>query len=177
MLTDISRNVPEVSERVVTVSPDVASSTNLGGWINRVGVWSRDEREELPEHEGAQALQWVESDSGQHIELGISENNLFMMLGQLGLSCEMNGELLFPIGTLYDPFVLRGLDALVYSTYSGGRFIIVGTPSGITLGPEGGSHQSVVTPSIGVELPEMAFYEPAFGQELEWILLNALGKI
>ncbi len=177
VLTDISRNVPEVSERVVTVSPDVASSTNLGGWINRVGVWSRDEREELPEHEGAQALQWVESDSGQHIELGISENNLFMMLGQLGLSCEMNGELLFPIGTLYDPFVLRGLDALVYSTYSGGRFIIVGTPSGITLGPEGGSHQSVVTPSIGVELPEMAFYEPAFGQELEWILLNALGKI
>ena len=177
VLTDIARNIPDVSERVVTVSPDVASSTNLGGWINKVGVWSRDEREELPEHDGARALQWVESDKGQHIELGISENNLFMMLGQLGVSYEMNGELLFPIGTLYDPFLRRGLDALVYSAYSGGRFIIVGTPSGLTLGPEGGSHQSLVTSSIGAELPETAFYEPAFGQELEWILLDALRRI
>ncbi len=177
VLTDIARNIPAVSERVVTVSPDVASSTNLGGWINKVGVWSRDYHEELPEHDGARALQWVESDKGQHIELGISENNLFMMLGQLGVSYEMNGELLFPIGTLYDPFLRRGLDALVYSAYSGGRFIVVGTPSGVTLGPEGGSHQSLVTPSIGAELPETAFYEPAFGQELEWILLDALRKI
>ena len=177
VLTDISRNIPEVAERLVTVSPDVASSTNLGGWINKAGLWSRKAREQLPEEGEGRALQWVESDKGQHIELGISENNLFMMLGQLGLSYEMNGELLFPIGTLYDPFVRRGLDALVYSTYTGGRFIIVGTPSGVTLGPEGGSHQSLVTPSIGVELPEMAFYEPCFGQELEWITLSAMEKI
>ena len=177
VLTGISRDVPDVAQRLVTVSPDVASSTNLGGWINKAGVWAKRERETLPEEEAPRALQWIESEKGQHIELGISENNLFMCLGQLGLSLEQTGELLFPIGTLYDPFVRRGLDAFVYSAYAGARFIIVGTPSGITLGPEGGAHQSMITPSIGVELPDMAFYEPCFGQELEWIVLAALEKI
>ena len=177
VLTDISRNAPDVAERLVTVSPDVASSTNLGGWINKAGVWGKRENESMPEEDGIRALQWTESDRGQHIELGISENNLFLCLGQLGLSHEMNGELLFPIGTLYDPFVRRGLDAYVYSVNAGARFIVVGTPSGVTLGPEGGSHQSLVTPSIGVELPDISFYQPCFGQELEWIILSALDKV
>ena len=177
VLTDISRNVPGVAQRLVTVSPDVASSTNLGGWINKVGVWTRGEKEELPEDSGPRALQWMESTDGQHIELGISENNLFLALGQLGLSHEMTGEMLFPIGTLYDPFIRRGLDAFAYSLYAGARFILVATPSGITLGPEGASHQSMITPSIGVELPELDSYEPCFGQELEWIILSALEKI
>ena len=177
VLTDIARNLPEVAERVVTLSPDVASSTNLGGWINKVGVWTRTEREPLPEEEVVRALKWEESLQGQHIELGISENSFFMTLGQLGLSFEMNGELLFPIGTLYDPFIRRGLDAFVYSLYSGAKFIVVGTPSGITLAPEGGAHQSLVTPSVGLEMPDLAFYEPCFGQELEWIMLSALEQI
>ena len=176
VLTDLSRNLPEVAERVVTVSPDVASSTNLGGWINRVGVWSRKEQEPLPE-DVTRALRWEEVPSGQHIELGISENNLFMMLGQLGLSYEASGELLYPLGTLYDPFVRRGLDAFVYSVSSGGKFIVVATPSGITLAPEGGAHQSLVTPSIGAEMPDLDFYEPCFGQELEWIMLAALDSV
>ena len=177
VLTEVSRSVPAVAKRVVTVSPDVASSTNLGGWINKVGVWSRSEKDPMPDEGIIRALKWEESPGGQHIELGISENNLFIMLGQLGLSYEMNGELLFPIGTLYDPFVRRGLDALFYSLYAGARFIFVGTPSGITLGPEGGAHQSVMTPGIGAELPEVSFYEPCFGHELEWIMLAALEKI
>ena len=177
VLTELSRSDSELYKRVVTVSPDVASSTNLGGWINKVGVWGRGEKEPMPEEEGLRALKWVESRRGQHIELGITENNLFLCLGQLGLSFEMTGELLFPIGTVYDPFIRRGLDALMYSTYSGARFIVVGTPSGLTLGPEGGSHQSMVTPSIGIGLPELAYYEPCFGQELEWILLSALDKV
>ena len=177
VLTELSRSDPELYNRLVTVSPDVASSTNLGGWINKAGVWSKGEREPLPDEEGPRALQWVESERGQHIELGISENNLFMCLGQLGLSYEMIGEMLFPIGTLYDPFIRRGLDAFVYSVYAGARFIVVGTPSGVTLGPEGGAHQSLVTPSIGVELPDLAFYEPCFGQELEWIILSTLEKV
>ena len=177
VLTDIGRNLPEVSERIVTVSPDVASSTNLGGWINKAGVWARGESGPLPEEGILRALKWEELPHGQHIELGISENNLFMMLGQLGLSFEMDDELLYPIGTLYDPFVRRGLDAFVYSIYSGAKFIAIGTPSGITLAPEGGAHQSLVTPSIGIEMPDVAFYEPCFGQELEWIMLDALENV
>ena len=177
VLTSISRDSPELADRVVTVSPDVASSTNLGGWINKVGIWGHGEPEEMPEESIVRALKWEESPQGQHIELGISENNLFMMLGQLGLSHEINGELLFPIGTLYDPFVRRGLDALTYSVYSGGKFIFVGTPSGLTLGAEGGSHQSLMTPGIGTEMPDVAYYEPCFGHELEWIMLSALDQI
>lgn len=177
VLTAISRNIPDVSERVVSVSPDVASSTNLGGWINKVGVWQREDREPLPNEEIVRALRWEEDAQGQHVELGISENNLFMMLGQLGLSYETSGEMLFPIGTLYDPFIRRGLDAFVYSVYSGGKFIVVGTPSGVSLSPEGGAHQSQITPSIGMEMADLDFYEPCFGQELEWILLAALEQV
>ena len=140
-------------------------------------MWAKRPQEEFPEDLERSSISWDESEEGRHIELGISENNLFMALGQFGLTHEMTGEMLFPIGTLYDPFVRRGLDAFLYSVYAGGRFIVVGTPSGVTLGPEGGSHQSGVTPSIGVELPELGFYEPCFGQELEWILLAALENI
>ncbi len=177
VLTQICRDSPKLAERIASVSPDVASSTNLGGWINKVGVWNDFPPTDLPGEEIKRSLMWEESPNGQHIELGISENNLFMMLGQLGLQEEMNGELIFPIGTVYDPFVRRGLDAFSYSAYSGGKFMVVGTPSGITLAPEGGAHQSVVTPSIGVEMPEVTFYEPCFGKELEWIMLFALHEI
>ena len=177
VLTDLARNMPQIAERVVTVSPDVASSTGLGGWINKAGVWARREPETLPDEDVVRALNWSESPQGQHIELGISENNLFMMLGQLGMSYEAAGELLFPVGSVYDPFVRRGLDAFTYGVYSGAKFILVGTPSGITLAPEGGAHQSLLTPSIGAEMPELAFYEPCFGKEVEWIMLDALERI
>ncbi|RKX33649.1 MAG: pyruvate dehydrogenase [Verrucomicrobia bacterium] len=177
LLTAISREHPALADRILTMSPDVASSTNLGGWINKTGVWRRSPVEELPEPEERRSLKWTESSRGRHIELGISENNLFMALGQFGLSHEMFGETLFPVGTLYDPFVRRGLDAFFYSLYAGAKFIVVGTPSGVTLASEGGIHQSLLTPSIGTELPEIAFYEPCFGQELEWILLDALESL
>lgn len=177
VLTNISRNLPEIAKRIVTVSPDVASSTNLGGWINKVGVWARGERAAMPEEDIIRSLNWQELRQGQHVELGISENNLFMMLGQLGLSYETNGDLLFPIGTVYDPFVRRGLDAFFLSIYGGSKFMVIGTPSGITLAPEGGAHQSLITPSIGAEMPELDFYEPCFGQELEWVMMEALERI
>ncbi|MCO6458621.1 MAG: hypothetical protein J5I93_25220, partial [Pirellulaceae bacterium] len=177
VLSTLSRECPELAERLVTVSPDVASSTNLGGWINKHDVWRLCDPESLPDNPAAGILHWTESTRGQHIELGISENNLFLMLGQLGLSRELFGELLLPIGTLYDPFIRRGLDALFYSIYSGAKFIFVGTPSGVTLASEGGIHQSLLTPSIGTELPEVLFYEPCFAQELEWILLDALARL
>lgn len=177
ILSTLSREFPEIARRIVTVSPDVASSTNLGGWINKHEVWQLGEQEELPDSQVAGILRWTTSPNGQHVELGISENNLFLMLGQLGLSYELFGHLLFPIGTLYDPFVRRGLDALFYSIYSGAKFIVVGTPSGISLASEGGIHQSLETPSIGAELPELMAYEPAFAQELEWIMMDALRRI
>ena len=72
---------------------------------------------------------------GSHIELGISEMNLFMALGQFGLSYELTGQHLIPIGTVYDPFVCRGLDALIYGLYVGAKMIFAGTPAGVSLSP------------------------------------------
>jgi pyruvate dehydrogenase E1 component len=166
-------DLDSVRERIVTVSPDVATSTHLSGWINKVGVFAF---EESPEYEiGTQRmLKWRPSPTGHHIELGISEMNLFMALGQFGLSYELTGQQLIPIGTVYDPFVCRGLDALIYSLYAGGRMIFAGTPAGVSLSPEGGAHQSTITSSIGIELPDVVLYEPAFAAEVEWILLDAI---
>jgi pyruvate dehydrogenase E1 component len=172
LLTSLAR-VPLLSERIVTASPDVSVSTNLTGWILKTGVFSPHS---IPDHEteANQLLKWQSGPHGQHIELGISEMNLFMLLGMLGLSAELCGQHLIPIGTVYDPFVCRGLDALIYALYSGAKFIFAGTPSGVTLSPEGGAHQSTVTPSLGAEIPLLQAYEPCFAQELEWILLEAL---
>ncbi|MCS7061090.1 MAG: transketolase C-terminal domain-containing protein, partial [Anaerolineae bacterium] len=166
-------DAPGVGERIVTSSPDVSVSTNLAGWINKVGTFSL---RPVTDYEAgrARALNWQAGQTGRHIELGISEMNLFMLLGQLGLSHEINGQMLFPIGTVYDPFVCRGLDALIYGLYSGSKFIFAGTPSGVTLSPEGGAHQSSVTPSLGFELPNLDFWEPCFAVEVEWALLEGL---
>lgn len=166
-------DLPDVGERIVTTSPDVSISTNLAGWINRVGVFSRAT---LPnyEDEGPKLVRWQPTPSGRHIELGISEMNFFMLMSMLGLSYELSGQHLFPIGTVYDPFVLRGLDALIYGLYTRSKMIFAGTPSGITLSPEGGAHQSTVTPSLGIELPHLDAYEPCFAKEVEWLMLEGL---
>lgn len=165
--------IPEIGERIVTMSPDVATSTHLAGWINKAGVFSLEQAQDF-EDEAKRMLRWKPSPKGQHIELGISEMNLFMALGQFGLTEELAGQPLIPIGTVYDPFVCRGLDALIYSLYIRSRMIFAGTPAGVSLSPEGGAHQSTVTPSLGIELPNLLFYEPAFGREVDWVLLEAL---
>lgn len=169
--------LPEVGPRVITTSPDVSVSTNLAGWINKTGVFAADHAPIYDTGEGPRMLRWQPGPTGQHIELGISEMNLFMLLGQLGLAAELCGQLLLPIGTVYDPFVCRGLDALIYGLYAGARFVFAGTPSGITLAPEGGAHQSTVTPGLGVTLPKLHSYEPCFALEVEWMLLEALREV
>jgi pyruvate dehydrogenase E1 component len=163
-------------DAIVTVSPDVAVTTHLAGWINRKGVYAVETRRD-PFADTPQAMTWRESPAGRHIELGIAEHNLFLLLGALGLTAELSGTTLLPIGTLYDPFVLRGLDALYHALYAGARFVVAATPSGVTLSPEGGAHQSIITPSIGVALPAMTYFEPAFAREVEWILLEGLAAI
>jgi pyruvate dehydrogenase E1 component len=161
-------------ERIVTTSPDVSVSTNLAGWINKTGVFAPRDEPDFESAEVYRLLRWKRGPSGQHIELGISEMNLFMLLSMLGLSHELVEEPLLPIGTVYDPFVCRGLDAMIYGLYSGAKFIVAGTPSGITLAPEGGAHQSTVTPSLAIELPNLLSYEPCFARELGWALLEGL---
>jgi pyruvate dehydrogenase E1 component len=174
---DLAHAAPDVSASVVSVSPDVASSTNLGGWINRAGVWNVGERIDWFADDHDTLVRWRESEHGQHIELGIAECNLVGLLGELGATWSRDGQPLLPIGTLYDPFVNRALEQWSFGIYSGGQSILIGTPAGVTLAPEGGAHQSIITPSVGLEQPRCVAWEPAFGQDLEWMLLHALSQL
>jgi pyruvate dehydrogenase E1 component len=174
---DLAHRAPEVAAHVVTVSPDVASSTNLGGWINRAGIWHLGERIDWFADDTDTLVRWRETEHGQHIELGIAEGNLVGLLGELGATWSRDGQALLPIGTIYDPFVNRALEPWSFGMYAGGQSILVGTPSGVTLAPEGGAHQSIITPSVGLEQPRCVAWEPAFGQDLEWTLLYALSRL
>lgn len=171
VLADIARRHPTLADRIVTASPDVTVSTNLGGWVNRRGVFSQSAQADV--FRGDQPLSaqdWSMGPDGQHLELGIAENNLFLLLAALGLTAPLFGVRLLPVGTLYDPFISRGLDALNYACYQDARFIVVATPSGLTLAPEGGAHQSVLTPLVGLAQPGLTSFEPAYVDELAAIL-------
>ena len=177
-LDEIARQGGPLADRLVTTAPDVTVSTNLGGWVNRRGLFGRVSRgDAFREHNIPSTQKWAFSPQGQHIELGIAEMNLFLLLGALGLSHSLFGERLIPIGTVYDPFVVRGLDALNYACYQDARFIIAGTPSGVTLAPEGGAHQSINTPLIGIAQDGLASFEPCWADELATILFWAFDYI
>jgi pyruvate dehydrogenase E1 component len=171
IMGELARDEGELAARIVTTSPDVTVSTNLGPWVARRSVFNRAEHADVFKVEQVASSQlWAESRRGQHVELGIAENNLFLMLAALGLAGPLFGQRLLPVGTLYDPFIARGLDALTYASYQDARFLLVATPSGITLAPEGGAHQSVSTGLIGIGQPGLLAFEPAYADELAVIM-------
>jgi pyruvate dehydrogenase E1 component len=178
LLNEIGRGDGDFAQYIVTTSPDVTVSTNLGPWVNRRGLFARQAMADTFKSERIPStFNWEFSPKGQHIELGIAEMNLFIVLSALGLSHSINGERLLPIGTLYDPFIARGLDALNYACYQDARFILVATPSGITLAGEGGAHQSIAEPLIGIAQDGLAAFEPAYVDELAVILRWAFAYI
>jgi pyruvate dehydrogenase E1 component len=171
ILLDLAKAGGPLADRIVTTSPDVTVSTNLGAWVNQRGLFRRQELADVfAKARIPSAQKWGARPAGQHIELGIAENNLFLMLAALGLAGDLFGERLFPIGTVYDPFIARGLDALNYACYQDARFMLVATPSGVTLGPEGGAHQSINPPLIALGQPGLRHYEPAFVDELALLM-------
>ena len=178
ILLDLSKQGGDLADRIVTTSPDVTVSTNLGAWVNQRGLFRRVETPDVfAKAKIASAQKWGGNNQGQHIELGIAENNLFLMLAAAGLSGDLFNERLFPIGTLYDPFIARGLDALNYACYQDARFLLVATPSGVTLGPEGGAHQSINPPLIALGQPGLRHYEPAYADELAAMMEEAFRLI
>jgi pyruvate dehydrogenase E1 component len=171
VLMDLAGGTSDLAAHIVTSSPDVAVSTNLGGWVNRRNLFDRREKSDLFKAEKVVSAQtWAMSPRGQHVELGIAENNLFLFLAAAGLAAPLFGARLLPVGTLYDPFIERGLDALNYACYQDARFMVAATPSGLTLAPEGGAHQSILTPLIGMGQPGLSYFEPAYVDELVAIM-------
>jgi len=170
ILDELSKGDSALAARIVATSPDVTGTTNLGPWVNR--RWSLANT--FIEHRIPSTAKWDFAPDGQHIELGIAKMNLFLLLGAVGLSHSLFGKRLFPIGAVYAPFIHRGLDALNYACYQNARFIIVGTPSDVTLAPEGGAQQSIGTPLTGMTQDGQAAFEPAFADELAGIMQWAL---
>jgi pyruvate dehydrogenase E1 component len=178
IMGELARSGLPLASRIVTTSPDVTVSTNLGAWVTRQGVFNRKEHEDVFRAEQVTSPTiWRESRTGRHVELGIAENNLFLTLAALGLAHELFGARLLPVGTLYDPFINRGLDALIYACYQDARFLLVATPSGMTLAPEGGAHQSIGTPLIGISQPGLTSFEPAFADELAVVMRWAFAHL
>ncbi|KAA5606357.1 transketolase [Roseospira marina] len=178
ILDALAKGSSDLAARILTTSPDVTGTTSLGPWVNRRKLFAREARADtFLEQRIPSTAKWAFAPDGQHIELGIAEMNLFLLLGAAGLSHALFGQRLIPIGTVYDPFVARGLDALNYACYQDARFLIVGTPSGVTLAPEGGAHQSVGTPLIGMAQDGLAAFEPAYADELAVILEWAFGYL
>jgi pyruvate dehydrogenase E1 component len=178
ILLDLSKAGGDLADKIVTTSPDVTVSTNLGAWVNQRGLFRRSEMPDVfAKAKIASAQKWGANNNGQHVELGIAESNLFLMLAAAGLSGDLFGTRLFPIGTLYDPFIARGLDSLNYACYQDARFLLVATPSGITLGPEGGAHQSINPPLIALGQPGLRHYEPAYADELAAMMQEAFRLI
>ncbi len=174
LLHEMGKGSDSNLKRIVTTSPDVTVSTNLGSWVNQRNIFRHENKEDLFKKKNVfSAQKWKYNKKGQHIELGIAENNLFLLLATLGIADKLFGVRLIPIGTIYDTFIGRGLDALNYATYIDARFILVGTPSGVTLSHEGGAHQSITTPNIGISQPNLLYYEPSFADELNLLFLWA----
>ncbi len=178
VLLDLAKSSDGIADRIVTTAPDVTQTTNLGAFVNQRGLFRRQEVADVFQQAKIPSAQkWLAHEAGQHIELGIAENNFFIMLASLGLAAPHFGTRLLPVGTVYDPFIARGLDALNYGCYQDARFLLVGTPSGLTLGPEGGAHQSINTPLIGMGQPGLAYFEPAYADEVALMMHWAFGHM
>ena len=178
ILLDLAKSGTLLGDRIVTTAPDVTQTTNLGGFVNQRGLFRRSELADVFRAAKIPSAQkWAGHGAGQHIELGIAENNFFLLLSSLGLAAPHFGTRLIPVGTVYDPFIARGLDALNYACYQDARFLLVGTPSGLTLAAEGGAHQSINTPLIGMGQAGLTYYEPAFADELALIMGHAFERI
>ncbi len=171
ILLDLAKSGEPLADRIVTTAPDVTQTTNLGAFVNQRGLFRRQELADVfHKAKIPSAQKWSQHAAGQHIELGIAENNFFLLLASLGLAAPHFGTRLLPVGTVYDPFIARGLDALNYGCYQDSRFLLVGTPSGLTLAAEGGAHQSINTPLIGMGQPNLAYFDPAWADEVAVIM-------
>jgi pyruvate dehydrogenase E1 component len=178
ILLDIAKAGGALADRIVTTSPDVTVSTNLGPWVNARGLFRCSEFADVFRAAKIPSPQkWSGDSAGQHLELGIAENNLFLVLAAAGLAAPLFGTRLLPVGTVYDPFIARGLDALNYGCYQDARFVLVATPSGLTLAPEGGAHQSINPPLIAMGQPGLTMFEPAFADELAALMHWSFGHL
>ena len=165
-----------VADLVLTMAPDVGTSTNINPAMDekifgpefeenlekKFELRERLRPELSPTHEA-----WT-----RHIRFEIAEANCMSAAGAFGRMGAYVGVPLLPMMTVYDFFIKRALDQLYYNLYWGSGFVLMGTPSGIALAPEGAQHSW----KSDIQIPNLITWEPAFAQELDWILCDAIRR-
>jgi pyruvate dehydrogenase E1 component len=165
-----------LADLMMTMAPDVGTSTNINpamdekifgpkhdeNWESKLELHERLRPELAPTDEA-----WT-----RHIRFEIAEANCMSAHGSFGKMDHFAGIPFLPLMTVYDFFIKRALDQLYYNLYWGSSFVLVGTPSGITLAPEGAQHSW----KSDIQIPNLITWEPAFAIEMEWILCDAIRR-
>ena len=175
-LTDAESKWNPIADLMMTMAPDVGTSTNINpamdekifgpkhdeNWESKLELHERLRPELAPTDEA-----WT-----RHIRFEIAEANCMSAVGSFGKMGDVAGIPFLPMMTVYDFFIKRALDQLYYNLYWASSFILVGTPSGITLSPEGAQHSW----KSDIQIPNLITWEPAYAIEMEWILCDAIRR-
>ena len=164
------------SELFVSMAPDVGTSTNLNpamdGKIFGAPVVVDVETELGVKDNKLPDLVPGEDVSDRFLRFEIAEGNVMSCVGSFGKIRDTLGIPLMPLMTVYDFFIKRALDQYFYNLYWKSSFICVGTPSGVTLSPEGAQHGW----KSDLQIPNQITWEPFFCQELDWIFCDTVRK-
>lgn len=163
-------------ELIVTMAPDVGTSTNLNpsmdGKIFGATVTQDYETEFGVKDNKEVDLVPGEDVSDRFLRFEIQEGNVMSCVGSFGRLRDTLGIPILPLMTVYDFFIKRAMDQYFYNLYWKSSFICVGTPSGVTLSPEGAQHGW----KSDFQIPNQITWEPFFCQELDWILCDAIKR-
>ncbi len=173
-LTEREQRWASVAKFVMTMSPDVGTSTNIAPVLDkRIYGTGAGHGEEDTEFDARHPELMSGTDPWtRHIRFEIAEANCMSAAGSFGRMAHYCGLPSFPIMTVYDFFIKRALDQLFYNLYWGAEFVILGTPSGVTLAPEGAQHSW----KSDIQIPNLITWEPAFAIEVDWILSDAIRR-
>ncbi|MDE0119894.1 MAG: pyruvate dehydrogenase [Bdellovibrionales bacterium] len=175
-LKEHEKNLKAPAQLIYSLSPDVGTSTNLGFsmndkvfgpyWLKQEDLKKDLEDKKSPNLVSNQNLQ------NRFIRFEISEANSISCMAAFGKMKDLLGVPVLPLMTVYDFFIKRALDQYFYALYWNSSFILCGTPSGVTLSPEGAQHGW----KSDFQIPNQITWEPFFLQEMDWIFTDALQR-
>lgn len=176
-LTAQEKRFKLAAEMLISMAPDVGTSTNLNPAMDGK-IYGPDSNEDEEAKMGVKDKSVPDLISGEEVSdrflrFDIAEGNVMSCVGSFGKIRDTLGIPLLPLMTVYDFFIKRAHDQLFYNLYWRSSFILVGTPSGVTLSPEGAQHGW----KSDFQIPGQITWEPFFVQELDWIFTDAIKRL
>ncbi|MCB0416727.1 MAG: pyruvate dehydrogenase [Bdellovibrionaceae bacterium] len=165
-----------VAKFFLTMAPDVGTSTNTSPNMNGklYGDIAQEDFElrfEAKDTKAPDVVPRISQKSG-HLRFEIAEGNCMSAAGSFGKFFDYVGIPFYPAMTIYDFFIKRAHDQYYYNLYWRSCFATLGTPSGVTLAPEGAQHSW----KSDFQIPHVVTWEPCFAKEVEWILADTLRR-